>query len=297
MGKRIAAGILFSFVFSINYAQEISPFGKFLKDSIMVGEEVQYALSVKYPVDWQLVFPDSTHNFEPFEYYAKSYFPTRIDSTHAFDSVVYTLASFEVDLVQKLQLPVYLLNSNDSTIILANTDSIFLKELVTMMPDSLKFKENVSYQAVEYAFNYPYFMIGLGILFVLAIGTFFLFGNTIRKKIKLYRMKKAYEKFSMEFERGIIRIKQSETNAELIEQILVTWKKYMEKIEDRPFTKYTSKEILKVGFEKELKTVLQTIDRSIYGAIDDDEMHKNFEALEDFTLGRYQHKIKEVNHG
>ncbi|MEP3387963.1 MAG: hypothetical protein ABJO02_07240 [Reichenbachiella sp.] len=297
MGKRIAAGILFSLVFSFNYAQEIAPFGKFLKDSIMVGEEVQYSLSVKYPLDWQLVFPDSTFNFEPFEYYTKSYFPTRTDSTHAFDSAVYTIASFEVDLVQKLQLPVYLLNGNDSTIILANTDSIFLKELVTVMPDSLKFKENVTYQAVEYAFNYPYLMIGLGILLVLLIGTYFLFGNSIRKKIKLYRMRKAYEKFSMEFERGIIRIKQSETNAELIEQILVTWKKYMEKLEDRPFTKYTSKEILKVGFEKELKTVLQTIDRSIYGAIGDDEMHKNFEALEDFTLERYQHKIKEVKHG
>lgn len=297
MGKRIAAGILFSLVFSFNYAQEISPFGKFLKDSVMVGEEVQYSLSVRYPLDWQLVFPDSTNNFEPFEYYAKSYFPTRIDSTHAFDSAVYTLASFEVDLVQKLQLPVYLLNGNDSTVILANPDSVFLKELVTMMPDSLKFKENVAYQAVEYAFNYPYLMIGLGVLLILLIATYFLFGNTIRKKIKLYRMRKAYEKFSMEFERGIIRIKQSETNAELIEQILVTWKKYMEKIEDRPFTKYTSKEILKVGFEKELKTVLQTIDRAIYGAIGDEEMHKNFEALEDFTLERYQHKIKEVKHG
>ncbi|SMD32505.1 hypothetical protein SAMN04488029_0850 [Reichenbachiella faecimaris] len=297
MGKRISASILLYFIFSIASAQEISPYGKFLKDSVMVGEEVQYSLSVKYPLDWQVVFPDSTYNFEPFEYYGKTFFPTRTDSTHAFDSAVYTLSSFEVDLVQKLQAPIYLLNGNDSTIILANPDSVFLRELVTVMPDSLKFKENLTYQAVNYAFNYPYLMIGLGILLTLFIGAFFLFGNAIRKKIKLHRMRRAYEKFSLEFERGIIKIKQSETNAQLIEKILVTWKKYMEKLEDRPFTKYTSKEILKVGFEKELKTVLQTIDRSIYGTIGDEEMHKNFEALEDFTLERYQTKTKEVKHG
>lgn len=297
MGKGIALGILFNFIITISSAQEISPFGKFLKDSVMVGEEVQYSLSVRYPLDRQIVFPDSTYNFEPFEFYSKRFFPTRIDSTHAFDSAVYTLSSFEVDLVQRLQAPVYLLNGNDSTIILANPDSVFLKELVTMMPDSLNFKENVTYRAVNYAFNYPYLMIGMGILLILLIGTYFLFGNTIQKKIKLYRMRKAYENFSLEFDRGIHKIKKSETNAQLIEEILVTWKKYMEKLEDRPFTKYTSKEILKVGFEKELKTVLQTIDRSIYGAIGDEEMHKNFEALEDFTLERYQTKTKEVKHG
>lgn len=297
MGKRIAAAILFIFIFSFVSAQEIAPFGKFLKDSVMVGEEVQYSLSVKYPLDWQIVFPDSTFGFEPFEFYSKKFFPTRTDSTHAFDSAVYTLSSFEVDLVQKLQVPVYLLNGNDSTIILANPDSVFLKELVTIMPDSLKFKENVTYRAVDYAFNYPYFMIGLGVFFILVVGVYFLFGNAIQKKIKLYRMRKAYENFSLQFERGIIKIKQSETNSKLIEEILVTWKEYMEKLEDRPFTKYTSKEILKVGYEKELKTVLETIDRSIYGSIGDEEMHKNFEALEDFTLERYQAKIKEVNHG
>lgn len=297
MGKGISTAILFSFIFSLTHAQEISPYGKFLQDSVMIGEEVHYSLSIRYPKDWHLIFPDSTQDMEPFEFYAKTYFPTRIDSTHAYDSAVYRLATFEIDLIQKLQLPVYLLNGNDSTIILSNPDSVFLKELVTVVPDSLAFKENLTYQVVDYAVNYPYLMIGLGILLVVLIGVYFIFGKAIRIKIKLYRMKKAYEKFSSKFDNGILKIKQSETNAELIEKILVIWKAYMEKLEDRPFTKYTSKEILKVGFEKELKDVLQNIDRSIYGAVGDEEMHKNFEALEDFTLSRYQIKTKEVKNG
>lgn len=297
MGKGISLTILLGFVLSVIHAQEISPYGKFLKDSVMVGEEVQYSLSVKYPSDWHVIFPDSTFNYEPFEFYTKSYFPTRVDSAYAYDSAVYTLSTFEIDLVQKLQLPVYLLEGNDSTTVLAQPDSIILKELVTVLPDSLKFRENLAFQVVDYAFNYPYFMIGIGLFAALLLVTYFIFGKTIRAKIKLYRMRKAYEKFSLQFDRGIIKIKQSETNSQLIEEILVTWKKYMEKIEDRPFTKYTSKEILKVGFENELKEVLQNIDRSIYGAMGDEEMHKNFEALEDFTLERYQKKIKEVQNG
>lgn len=297
MVKSISLGILFSLLFSAIYAQEISPYGKFSSDSVMVGEEVHYSLSVRYPKDWHVIFPDSTYDFEPFEYYAKAYFPTRVDSTHAFDSAVYTLSTFEVDLIQKLQLPVYLLDKNDSTKILANPDSVFLKELVTVVPDSLAFRENLSYQAVDYAFNYPYLMIGLAILLaILAIG-YLTFGKAIQTKIKLYRMRKAYEKFSLQFDRGLTKIKQSERNAELIEEVLVVWKRYMEKIENRPFTKYTTREILKVGFEKELKSVLNNIDGAIYGAIGDDEMHKNFETLEDFTLERYKTKIKEVSHG
>ncbi|MEO9966777.1 MAG: hypothetical protein ABJF11_13350 [Reichenbachiella sp.] len=297
MGKSISVGILFSLILSSTFAQEVSPYGKFQQDSVMIGEEIQYSLSVRYPKEWKVIFPDSTHDFAPFEFYEKQYFPSRTDSTHVFDSAVYRLSTFEIDLVQQLQLPVYLLNGNDSTIIRSNTDSVLFKELVVQVPDSLKFRENLSFQVVDYAFNYPYFMLGLGIFIVLAIGSFLVFGKSIRDKIKLYRMRKAYEKFSLQFERGIIKIKQSETNTALIEEQLVIWKKYMEKIEDRPFTKYTSKEILQMGFEQELKEVLQNIDMSIYGAIDSEEMHKNFEALEDFTLVRYQTKVKEVKNG
>jgi hypothetical protein len=292
--KKISLAIALFLMMFAAPAQEITPFGKFLQDSIKIGNGVQYSLSVKYPIDWEVIFPDSTYNFEPFEFYSKSYFPTRTDSTFAYDSAVYTISTFEIDLVQKIQLPIYLLNGKDSTEILANPDSIYLVEMVAVLPDSLAFRENLSFQIVDYAFNYPYFMIGLGIFIALTIGSYFIFGQTIRRKIKVYRLRKAYENFSLDFESGINKIKRSETSKTLIEEILVVWKKYMEQLEDRPFTKYTSKEIIKIGFEKELKSVLQNIDQAIYGSLSDEEMHKNFENLEDFTLVRYQLKLKEV---
>lgn len=297
MGKRISLAILFIILFSAIHAQEISPFGKFTKDSVMIGEEVQFSLSVRYPKEWYVIFPDSTYDFEPFEYYSKEFYPTRADSTHAIDSVVYTLSTFEVDLIQKLQLPVFLLDKNDSTKIISNPDSVVLNELVRAVPDSLTLKENLTYREVDYTFNYPYLAIGMAVLIALIMIGYLVFGEAIRTKIRLYRMRKAYENFSMQFDQGLSNIRKSERNAALIEEVLVIWKRYMEKLENRPFTKYTSKEILMAGFEKDLKTVLNKIDGAIYGAIGDDEMHKNFETLEDFTLERYKAKVKEVSHG
>lgn len=297
MVKKYLLTVIINLLFFCSYAQEIRPYGRFVQDSIKIGEGIQYSLSVKYPLDWQVIFPDSVHGFGEFEYYDKQYFPTRVDSIYAIDSAVYTLATFEIEPVQYLELPIYLINGKDSIKVSANMDSIYLVEMITVLPDSIAFKTNLGYQAINYAFNYPYLMIGLGILLVLIAGGFFIFGKTIKIKIKLYRMRKLYESFSDDFDSGINKIKRSETSRPLIEEILVVWKQYMERLEDRPFTKYTSKEIIKMGFEKELKEVLKSIDQAIYGSLSDAEMHKNFETLEDFTLERYQLKIKEVQRG
>ena len=297
MAKKIAINIVFTLIFFQTQAQQISPFGIFKSDSVKIGNELHYSLSVKYPLDWHIIFPDSTYDFSPFEYYDKQYFPTRVDSLYAYDSAVYTLSTFEIDLVQRLQLPIYLLNGKDSTEIFSQQDSVFLQEMITVMPDSLTLRENVNFKAVTYEFNYPYFMIGLLVLLILSIGTFLIFGKGIQSKIKQYRLRKSYEKFSLAFDRGVNKIRQNENNTEIIENILVVWKQYMEQLENRPFTKYTSKEIVSLGFESDLKSVLHTIDRALYGSIGDEQMHKNFEMLEDFTLERYQHKLKEVQNG
>lgn len=297
MVKRII--LIFSFIlasYGIN-AQEISSKGVFLSDSVKIGEEVQYALTVKYPKDLQVIFTDSSFVYTPFEFYSKTFFPTVSDSTYAYDSAIYSLATFEIEKIQALQIPIYILNGQDSVEVLPDMDSIFLKEMITHVPDSVNFRANIAYLPVDYALNYPYIMIGLAVFLVLLVGAFFLFGKSIRIKIKLYRLRKEFEKFSSNFENGISRIRTNESNTTVVEEILVIWKKYMESIENRPFTKYTSKEIIKAGYGSELKNILQTIDKAIYGNINDEEMHKNFESLEDFTLDRYQSKIKEVQNG
>ena len=296
MGKRSILSFLFSLLFFVCSAQEIITDGFFLADSMKIGEQVEYSLYIQYPKNSEVIFPDSTYDFSPFEYYSKKFFPTRVDSLLAYDSVVYSVASFEVDKVQYFQLPVFLLKGKDSINIMPELDSIYLMELVTQVPDSLILRENIAFHEVPLAFNYPYLMIGLGILVVLMIVVYIVFGKTIKKKIRLYRLRKEYEKFSTAFEKGIRNVRKN-NDATLIEEVLLIWKRYMEKLEDKPFTKYTTREILNSGYDQLLKDVLRSIDRSIYGRVDDDEIYKNFESLEDFTLDRYKLRIREVSNG
>jgi hypothetical protein len=296
VGKRSILSFLFSLLFFVCSAQEVITDGFFLADSMKIGEEVEYSLYIQYPKNSEVIFPDSTFDFFPFEYYSKRFFPTRVDSLLAYDSVVYSVASFEIDKVQYFQLPVFLLKGKDSINIMPELDSIYLMEMVIQVPDSLVLRENIAFQDVPLAFNYPYLMIGLGILAGLLIVAFFVFGKTIRKKIRLYRLRKEYEKFSASFEKGISNVRKN-NDVTLIEEVLLIWKRYMEKLEDKPFTKYTTREILNSGYDQLLKDVLRSIDRSIYGRIDDEEMHKNFESLEDFTLDRYKLRIRDVSNG
>lgn len=278
-------------------AQSIEPEGSFVEDSIRIGEPVHYSLSIKYPRDWQVVFPDSTFEYLPFEFENKSYFETKTDSTYAYDSAVYTLTSFEIDAYQALNLPIYVVNGKDSIEILSGADSIVFNDAVLVVPDSLKLKGNFQFQTVERAFNYPYFLIGLGVLLLILTVTFIMFGGKLRSRLRLYRLRKDYEKFVVNFQKSLRKIKSDQNNKKLIESILLEWKTYMEKLENRPFTKYTSKEIIQAGYEKELKEVLNKIDQSIYGKLSIDDMYDNFKSLNQFTKDRFEIRKEEVING
>lgn len=278
------------------YSQEVSPDGFFIEDSVTIGEAIQYALYIKYPKDLEVIFPDSSGVFFPFEYYDRTYFTTRLDSAFAYDSVVYQLTSFEIEPIQYLQVPIYLIDGKDSTEVFPPLDSIYLQEMILELPDSLILKANTGFLQVSEAFNYPYLMIGLASLGVLVIILYLVFGKTVVRKIRIYRLRKEYERFSNKFENGINALK-TKRDSSFVEQSLVVWKAYMEKLEDKPFTKYTTKEILRSGYDPSLKETLMNIDKSIYGHVSDQEIHKNFESLENFTLERYKLKLQEVNNG
>src|ERR1041385_7156106 len=54
-------------------AQEIKIRGKFGSDSIKLGKPVEFHLSAHYPEKLNLLFPDSSFTFTPFEMQRKSY--------------------------------------------------------------------------------------------------------------------------------------------------------------------------------------------------------------------------------
>lgn len=289
MIRRVSAFlILFFGLMTFVAAQDIKPTGYFLKDSVKIGELVPYSLSYKDKKNRPVIFPDSLYDFSPFELLDKSYFDTHSDSINSIDSAVYYLATFEIDTVQILSLPVFVFTGNDSIPIFSEKDSIILNQVVTQMPDSVNLSETRAFQPVSRQFNYPYWIIALILLGIIALVVGVIWGKEIAKRIKLYRLMKKLEKFKMEFDQEIENI-SSETEKTKIESLLKFWKSYMESLEQIPYTKLTTKEINQIQNNSSLEETLKSIDRNIYSTLAVTTLQNDFEFLKDYSVDRYNH--------
>lgn len=292
----IRKGLYFILLLIVGFAalgQETKPIGYFLADSVKIGELVPYSLSYKDKRNRKVIFPDSTFNYAPFELFDKAYFDTESDTINSIDSAVYYLATFEIDTVQKLALPVFVFTGTDSIEIKADYDSIILDQVVTQMPDSVALEETAALQPVATQFNYPYWIIGLIILGLIVLIVMLIWGKEIFKRIKLYRLKKALEKFYMRFDEELNKINANSTQHD-IEQVLKYWKEYMEGLERIPYTKLTTKELINIQQNHSLEETLKSIDKSIYSSLKVEALQDDFDFLRDYSTDRYQHVTEEI---
>lgn len=274
-------------------AQEIKPKGRFLDDSIRIGEEVRYSLSIRYRSDFELLFPDSTYDYSPFEYVSRRSYPTGTDSLYSLDSAVYTLTSFEVDLVQSLQLPVFVLNNGDSLAVLSKPDSVLFAEMIPEIPDSVALKSDTRYQQVTYGFNWLNFyqwFIPLVILLSMLVASFW---HPISTRLRRSRVRRRHEQFLAKMQKQVAELEQ-EQSVSLSEESLLVWKTYLERLEQLPYTKLTTKELSAQLNQAELSEALRLIDRRIYGGLEDAALPAQFRQLTDFAVKRYQETIQKA---
>ncbi len=288
----IILSLLFSFQLK---SQEIKVQGGFIEDSLVIGQEINFWVTAIYPPNLELVFPDSNYTFTPFEFSSKAYFETELRNNLAFDSTVYTLQSFEIDPVQYLQLNTIIIGT-DSTTIQTPLDSIYLTELAPVVTDTTKLKTNLDFQAVNTQFNYPLLYYNLGGLIVLTVVLLLIFGKRIVKYLKVKKLTRDYKSFSQIFSNYIHELKK-EPLPETAELALVSWKKYLEKLDSVRFSSLTTKEILLLDFTQELENPLKSIDRVVYGKRKQDNIYQDFQKIEDFSDERFQKKIAEIKYG
>lgn len=277
-------------------AQSFEPKGTFIQNQTKIGEEISFSLYVKYDKNLNVLFPDSTYNFGTFEYDSRKYFKTRSDSIHSFDSVVFQLSTFEIDSIQYLQLPVFIVNEGDSLAILSSLDSINLVQVVTEIPENPELKANTNLVSIHRQFNYPYLLIGLGILSLIALIVALFFGKQLVKALKVYRLKRRHKKFIERFF-NLMRDVSSNNPSNTPEHVLAVWKGYLERLEKKPFSKLTTKEVLVLHNNRQLKDNLKLIDRSIYGGEKGNDLFASFDYLMKFSIEVYNQKIKEIKHG
>jgi hypothetical protein len=274
--------------------------GAFLPDSVIIGDEASFYLTATYPRKLQVIFPDSTYNFAPFEFVKKKYFTTTTSDSISYDSAVYTLSTFEVDPIQTLQLSAFVLHQQDCTAFSTKTDTVFLKELVTIpLPDTLKAENlplisNTAYEPVNWLLNYPLLLyIGGGLLVLLAV-LWLIFGKRIRKHFTAKRLIKEHEFFINSFDHHYQTLKQT-FNPKQAEQLLFLWKKYMESLDRKPYTKLTSKETERLLQNQSLGLQLRLVDASVYG--NNQEIDQPVAYLRQHAMNTFQQKLEQVKHG
>lgn len=290
---------MFLILSSGNSRAQVKVYGGFLSDSVKIGEETAFYLSAKYPENATILFPDSSHQFAPFEYTRRKYYPTETKNGVSSDSTLYFLNTFELDRLQVLRLPVYMVNERDSTLYFSTMDTVRLIQLVKESIDSIKTEElplkmNTAYHKVNFEFNYFILLIVVGALVIIASIVWIIFGKRISHYLQVKRLRKKHEQFIAAYIEIVNRLQQafSPTGTETA---LSLWKKYMEQLEAKPYTKLTSPETVRLHPDEQLGKNLGVIDRAIYG-----RGNGVIEPLQHLKAVADQHflkKLEEVKHG
>lgn len=299
MYSRFSVFILVFFS-SMAFGQEVEVHGSFIADSVKIGEEIPFSLTARYPKKLTVIFPDSTYSLAPFEFQKKLFFITQTTNGLSYDSVVYLLATYEIDSIQRLKLPVFVVNKKDCTAIFSNQDEVILNQLVKNVPDSVAAKDlplraNTNYLNVKWLFNYPVALIIFGVLLVLTIVGFLIFGKRVRKYFQLRKLNRNHQNFITQFNE-IISGLQSDFSTMKVETALVLWKYYMENLVQTPYSKLTSKEILNQEKNEQLGNALHTIDRVVYGGIRSPS-DQSFESLRTYCEQQFQLKLEQTKNG
>jgi hypothetical protein len=263
--RKISASLVFVLLITYSFSQEVLVKGLFIKDTVKIGEEVPYSLSVIYPRSYNIIFPDSTYDFQPFEYHERAYYNTVSDNITSLDSVIYYLSTFEIDSVQYLQLPIFM-------------------------------KENTAFLKIPKSFNYPVFLLIIGLLLVIIIVGLLFFGKGLARWIRILIMRRNHKRFVNRFYLKLAALRDNRAGVEP-EGVLADWKKYMEKLEREPYTKLTTKELIGLHADQRLKDDLRSIDRYIYGNIKEKPLHEHFNRLLEYSIERYDVRLNEIKNG
>lgn len=275
-------------VIGISYAQK--PIGRFQTDSIELGRPIDYALSYHHNPSAEVFFPDTTYNFYPFEIIRRNIFQTLTTNGVSIDSVIYTLVTFEITKNQKLGLPIYVLSKRDCTMVYSLTDSVFLKEMIKTSVDSLQLKTDTKLLVLSQQVNYPKILTYiLGILGVVLI-IYALFGRFIRKQYTLFLFSRRHVDFLANYK----KFTRSTLDDVTIGKTLVLWKKHLEWLEKRPYTSYTTKEIVSRLPSARLEDALREVDSAIYGGILSTQMPSAMNTLLDKATELYKNRREEL---
>lgn len=282
------------------YGQNLTPLkpnAYFSQPKIQLGEQVQFVVTIRYPSERRILFPDSVHSFQPFELIKKDYFPTKTENGLSFDSVVYTLSTFIPDSVQTLSVPIVEFQANDSLSWFSPPASVHVQtQIQGKLPNPPVVYEELSPVHIPTRFNYPYLLIALGVFMVLVLAINYFFNRPIQRFIYLFIERRRNQAYISQFQRLQNQLEKN-LSKEGFERLINLWKKYNQRVDGKPYTTFTSTEIFRILPEPSLKEALQDIDRWIYGGVEMKDWKRNLLTIKEISLQLYQNKREAIRNG
>jgi hypothetical protein len=288
--------ILYKLVIIILFAPSVAGAqakGSFVEDSMKTGQPVRYTMTFSHASETEILMPDSSYNYYPFEFIRKEYFPTRTINHVSTDSAVYFLRTFEMNKFQRFSLPVFILGNGDSVPSYPKKDTIYFKESVKSVPDSLLLLENTPFNHIEQEFNYPYSISIVIAVIAVAIISLLTLGKPARRRYKLFIIRRVHKKFLKNYSRLENDFSESKST-NIMEQALSLWKTYISRLENKPVNTYTTTELIALYNQEDLKNNLQIIDKAIYGGLISAETESALRSLKKFSEKRFRKRKKEI---
>lgn len=277
--------------------QDVKVESYFLQDSAMLGERVGYVLKARYPSDLPILFPDSTYNFGEFELLEKQTFASFTTDSTTLDSAVYWLSNFSLDSVQLFRMPVFEILKYDSISHFSGAAPLALKLTIEEMPEDLAFQQNDSYQSIPSAFNYPYLILGLLALVILAVLAVYFFGGGIRKRWQIYRENKKWKHFLNNWDKSMQSL-VDQPEIQEADELLGLWKGYLENLTGLPYKEWTATEISEYLENPDIVKDFRKIELIIYANRIDEHIREACDSLLEVSRQQLEEKIENIRqHG
>ena len=106
-----------------------------------------------------------------------------------------------------------------------------------------------------------------------------------------------YDDFQKLFQRLSRGTDDTKKRLENIEKAIVLWKKYLERLENKPFTTFTTKEILDNLKDNRLADALREIDATVYGGVYSKKTIASLQVLQELAEGIYRERRAEMGVG
>ncbi|MDX5435769.1 MAG: hypothetical protein LPK03_01145, partial [Pontibacter sp.] len=151
--------------------------------------------------------------------------------------------------------------------------------------------------AVEQRFNWPLLLVYIVAGLVLVSLIWFVFGQAIIRKYKLYRLRNDHLYFTSRYNSHLDRFVKS-GSSQSMEKAVSLWKNYLTKLERSAINSFTTKEIVEFYHDDEdVNNALRTCDKAIYGNVAaeaDTETKQALGMLRRFAKGRYKSQREQI---